>query len=302
MFTVSQRLIERVRAILGPDWEENTLVRWGAQLAAGALPGLVLVAMIMRVASQPTHAGRDGNEASMIIPLFSASTLADTAAFHRLTFKSEGIASKAVQFRLSLPGNATSDVGRSSATAGKALPVIVNFASPRTTWTHLSGRVRGDIDAGISASTTWKRIVFHGTGSTHGALRLLDRYQSSVQHVAGGAPYHFVIGNGSGSGAGEVEVSPRWKAGDEAIVRGSDHEDIHICLVGDFQHQAPGKAQLEALDELLDYLSLKLGSLPVSAHDSRTNEASQCMGPKFPLEQVLNAGKQSHSSSSSPRF
>ena len=150
---------------------------------------------------------------------------------------------------------------------------------------------RREVDAGAKASGVWQRVVLHGTASTQGALKLLDRYQTNVQGVAGGTPYHFVIGNGSGSGDGQIEVSSRWKKGEATEVAALGEGSIQVCMVGDFQHQAPTKAQLEALDELLDYLALKIGNLPIATHEGVSGTSSRCMGAKFPIEQIVNSAR-----------
>jgi hypothetical protein len=56
--------------------------------------------------------------------------------------------------------------------------------------------------------------------------------------------------------------------------------------------------QLQALDELMDYLGMKLGVVPISAHDAGGTGHGRCLGPKFPLDQIIQAAGASASSQS----
>jgi hypothetical protein len=104
--------------------------------------------------------------------------------------------------------------------------------------------------------------------------------------------YHFVIANGQGEKDGHITVAERWCKGltagdlmDQELREGS----VSICLLGDFQQSAPTTAQLEALDELVDYLRVKIGPLKVTTHTALSKGGAKCMGDKFPEEQVLEA-------------
>jgi hypothetical protein len=54
--------------------------------------------------------------------------------------------------------------------------------------------------------------------------------------------------------------------------------------------QTVDQAQLAALDELLDYLRVKLGPLSVTTHAHLDD--SNCLGAKFPVDEVLAALKE----------
>lgn len=291
MAPISPRLIERVRAFTRSDWEENARVRWAAQIAAGALPGLLLVAIIMHTASQPNHPHGHGTNAASMVPLLSASAIADSAAFHRFDFNSATTAGNELEFRPPHADAPALNLKRVLTVTKRTSPLEVDFSAPRIAWQHLNTTSRRGIDAGIKSATAWKRVVLHGTASNRGALRLLDRYQTTIQGIAGGTPYHFVIGNGTDSGDGQVEISTRWQRGEASPVPALGDGSIQVCLIGDFEHQPPTKAQLEALDELLDYLALKLGGLPLATHGGMSGEHSRCLGAKFPMAQVLNSAR-----------
>lgn len=63
---------------------------------------------------------------------------------------------------------------------------------------------------------------------------------------------------------------------------------MHLCMVGDFSRAGPTPEQLEALDELVDYLTLKTGRLEVGPHES-AEQTARCLGPFFPLHLVMHA-------------
>ncbi len=201
-----------------------------------------------------------------IIPLLSASGLADSAAFHRLKFESSVAASQRPQFRL--PDASKMPVKEIAMASQAATPV--DFNAPRTAWKHLSPAVRARIDAGLAQHRDWQGMVLHGSRSSHGTAKLMDRYDATVRGMEQGSAYHFIIGNGAGAQDGLIETSRRWSQA------GDDSSSISVCLVGDFNEKAPSKAQLEAVDELMDYLSIKLGKMELTSH-----AGSSCLGTKF---------------------
>lgn len=279
---------DRVQAFLASDWEESALARWAAQIAVGAVPGLVIVLTIMFMASGAPRKGTTGTSAASIVPLLSASALVDSAAFHRIT-PSEVSSANAIQFRA--PGTATNGGNRKRVlnVVKKTSPLPVNFKAPRQTWDHLDAACRKDIDTGLTQSTQWRRVVLHGSGSSHGSAKLLDRYHSQIRGLKQGLDYHFIIGNGSGASDGSVQAGPRWLNGQPSEGAPLSESSISVCFVGDFQSQAPTAAQLAALDELLDYLSIKIGDIAVTTHAALAGESTRCLGAKFPAEQVLRA-------------
>lgn len=276
----------KIRALLASDWEDYAFVRWAAQILVGALPGLVILFTIMHMASGAPRQSIKGTSAASIVPLLSASTLADSAAFHRVA-QVRTAASDEVMFRL--PGSAEQQGPRKRVltVVKRTSPINVNFKTPRQNWKHLNAGTRQAIDAGLTAKHSWQRVVMHGSGASHGSAGLLDRYHSQVRGLSGGLGYHFVIGNGAGAGDGAVQSGARWAKAmpvdNGTVAEGS----ISVCFVGDFQSQAPTVDQLEAFDELIDYLSLKLGHLPVITHGSMVGGESRCLGAKFPVDQVL---------------
>lgn len=276
----------KIRALLAADWEDSVFVRWTAQILVGALPGLVIVLTIMHMASGAPRQGIKGTTAASIVPLLSASTLADSAAFHRVA-SIHTTASNEVMFRQ--PGSADQQGSRKRVltVVKRTSPISVNFKAPRQNWKHMDAETRQAIDEGLASKPSWQRVVMHGSGASHGSAGLLDRYHSQVRGLSGGLGYHFVIGNGAGAGDGVVQTGPRWARAMPVESGPLAANSISVCFVGDFQSQSPTVDQLEAFDELIDYLSLKLGHLPVTTHGSLVGGESRCLGVKFPVDQVL---------------
>lgn len=110
----------------------------------------------------------------------------------------------------------------------------------------------------------WQFIVVHNSGTRQGNARVFDYYHRHVRRMRNGLAYHFVIGNGTSTGDGEVEVGDRWR---RQINGGHVHSDylnnisLGICLVGDFNHDRPTRAQLECCEELIRYLRRRCGKI-----------------------------------------
>ncbi|MDB6137795.1 MAG: N-acetylmuramoyl-L-alanine amidase [Verrucomicrobiaceae bacterium] len=274
MFRFITNLRSRFRVFADSGWQDDAPLRWAAQLLVGGLPGVLVCLVIRWMAGAPAEQGSGAHIAS-IMPLLSASGLQDSAAFHRLQYETPAgaIGQGTPQFRM--PSSAAVDSGKVAAAAqSKALPTV-DFNAPRTAWKHLGPAVRARIDASLALRHDWQRIVLHGSRASHGNARLLDRYDTNVRGLSQGLAYHFVIGNGSGAADGSVETGVRWT---QAMAAGDATDTgISVCLVGDFNSQAPSTAQLEAVNELKDYLTIKLGRMALSTH-----QESSCLGVKFP--------------------
>lgn len=283
----------RLRALADSDWEDCVPLRWAAQFALGAIPGLLVVVAILHLAETSSPEQRKhGVSAASIVPLLSASALADHPTFHRLA-ANHSVALREAQFRIpdaNAPTRGMRGDKRVLNVTKRSSPLPVKFDAPRQGWKSLDAATRQQIDAAQPEAQGWNQIILHGSGSIRGNAKLLDRYQAMVKGKAEGAQYHFVIGNGQGAADGRIEVTDRWARNRQAIHADQMKGDgIHICLVGDFHQSPPTQAQLEALDELFDYLSLKLGDVPIKAHGATEQESNLVLGPKFPLEQILSA-------------
>ena len=136
----------------------------------------------------------------------------------------------------------------------------------------------------------WRKIVAHNSGTRQGNAKIFDYYHLHTRRMPNGLAYHFVIGNGSSSGDGQIEIGNRWR---RQIQGGHVHSDylnsisLGICLVGDYNRDAPTKRQLEALDELIRYLRQRVGRFEghvavVWAHREINPVPTDCPGRRFP--------------------
>jgi len=138
----------------------------------------------------------------------------------------------------------------------------------------------------------WQFIVVHNSGTRQGNASVFDYYHRHVRRMRNGLAYHFVIGNGTSTGNGEIEVGDRWR---RQINGGHVHSDylnnisLGICLVGDFNHDQPTRAQLECCEELIRYLRQRCGKIDngdilVRPHRQMNPPrwATDCPGDLFP--------------------
>ena len=155
---------------------------------------------------------------------------------------------------------------------------------------YLSASVRRAIDRAPVRHGRWKYIIVHNSGTRAGNAHSFDIYHRRVRKMVNGLAYHFVIGNGVSSGNGEIEIGHRWTAQLQGGHVASDYlNDISlgICLVGDYNHDVPTKAQLGALNELITYLRHRVGRTEgheaiIKAHKEINPKPTDCPGDCFP--------------------
>ncbi|MDG2123458.1 MAG: hypothetical protein P8J87_07165 [Verrucomicrobiales bacterium] len=180
--------------------------------------------------------------------------------------------------------------------SGKVDPMYrdVDFASERVGWEYLERGVRGQIDSAQLEFGRWSGIVIHGSGTEGGNAETLGFYHRNVKGLRDGMAYHFVLGNGTHSKMGEVEVGERWVEQSVGKLTGRRGEGegglIEICLIGDFDRGVVAVEQLEALDELVDYLRAKVGEVPIELHEVNGGRDHGCLGSQFPRALVLGHG------------
>ncbi|MGA3170220.1 MAG: peptidoglycan recognition family protein [Chthoniobacteraceae bacterium] len=159
-------------------------------------------------------------------------------------------------------------------------------------YSFLTKAIRDAIDRAPVARHRWRFIVVHNSGTRQGNARIFDYYHRYVRKMPNGLAYHFVIGNGTSSGNGQIEIGNRWT---KQLQGGHVHSDylnnisLGICLVGDFNRDLPTKEQLEALDELIRYLRIRVGKIDrkpaiVKAHKeiNPPQWPTDCPGDRFP--------------------
>ncbi|PYK68358.1 MAG: hypothetical protein DME45_07860 [Verrucomicrobia bacterium] len=166
------------------------------------------------------------------------------------------------------------------------------WSRPEVTYQYLSRSVRNEIDRAPVMRRRWQFIVVHNSGTRQGSARIFDYYHRHVRRMKNGLAYHFVIGNGTSTGDGQIEVGDRWR---RQINGGHVHSDylnniaLGICLVGDFNRGQPTRRQLEACEELINYLRKRCGKIDAHYAVVRPHRevnppqwATDCPGDAFP--------------------
>jgi len=159
-------------------------------------------------------------------------------------------------------------------------------------WKYLTKSIRAELDHAPVLAHRWRYIVVHNSGTRQGNAKAFDYYHLHVRKMQNGLAYHFVIGNGTSTGDGEIEIGNRWR---RQIQGGHVHSDylnniaLGICLVGDYNRDTPTTKQLEACEELIRYLRLRVGKIDrqfaiVKAHReiNPPRWPTDCPGDKFP--------------------
>lgn len=270
-----KNLKQAIRDLPRSDWENCVPLRWLAQMAVGIVPGVVILALLIKSAHDPLPplpGDSSSTNLASIIPIFAASSVAESPSFHRLVAQKHIAASEEVQFRRSSHLHQAIPVHSAAAVAEPLLQH--DFNASRAAWTQLEKADRHAVDelvAGNAAATL--EVVIHGGRHFETSPRLLGRYLQDVR--------------GAAEGACDIIISER---GIEVMATASASGPLDIVMAGDFHQSPPTAAQLEALDELLDYLSIKADRVQLMQHVPDANVvAESCLGRHFPIRQIIAA-------------
>ncbi len=139
----------------------------------------------------------------------------------------------------------------------------------------------------------WRFLVLHHSATASGSVESIHETHSQRRDASGqrwrGIGYHFVIGNGSGMPDGDIEPTFRWREQMHGAHAGSDEynsQGIGICLIGNFEHEAPTAAQMSSLRQLVTLLVEEYGIAPEAIIGHRDVKATACPGDLFPLEEL----------------
>ena len=133
----------------------------------------------------------------------------------------------------------------------------------------------------------WTHIVVHHSAMNVGNARIIDRAHRR-KGFKNGLGYHFVIDNGTAHRRdGQIEVGSRWRRqqqGAHCNAGGMNQHGIGICLIGDFTHQPPSAAQMDALMSLVKELRAfyKIPASRVIRHRDVPGKTTVCPGDRFP--------------------
>ncbi len=146
-------------------------------------------------------------------------------------------------------------------TAATIAPPQHDFSADTDAWHRLSRPVRAEIDRQTASEVPdgWTTLAVELTGFIAGNATTLARHEKMSDGDGATEPCHFVIGNGDGAGDGEIQPTLHWRQ-----ARVFSDRAIRIRLVADLSRQPPTRRQWEALDELVDYLRVRTGHLPLT--------------------------------------
>jgi len=219
--------------------------------------------MVMLAPLRQGPAGMRTQHASFI-PLLAASGVAETDAFRRLTTAAPQHALAAPQVRM--PDRSVAAATRAPSPVSDRLSH--DFQAPRLRWHHLDADQRAALDVLVTGLEKGCALMLHGSPAPN--ARELGRLHRLVRGQAAGLPYQVIIG-----GALETHAP-------------ANHDGVlHVCLLGDFDSAAPSERQLAMLDEVMDYLSMKLGPLPLRLHQADGTQG--CLGQAFPTRELTEA-------------
>jgi len=130
----------------------------------------------------------------------------------------------------------------------------------------------------------WRYIVVHHSATARGNAASFGR--SHRQRGWDELGYHFVIDNGDGGPDGRIEVGSRWTKQKWGAHTGGtpnneyNNHGIGICLVGDFSHKMPSRAQIASLERLARQLASKYRIDPdnIIGHRDGPNASTVCPG------------------------
>ncbi len=137
----------------------------------------------------------------------------------------------------------------------------------------------------------WTAIVIHHSATDKGDAAIIDKWHRE-NNGWNGIGYDFVIGNGTNSVDGEVEPTYRWRGQLTGAHAGgtpgnwANEEAIGICLIGNFNCEAPTARQMDSLVKLVRFLQ-KRYNIPKSRIYGHSNvpggHETECPGRYFPM-------------------
>ena len=141
-------------------------------------------------------------------------------------------------------------------------------------------------------SDKWEYIIIHHSATDEGSSLAFNKSHLDKGWDKG-VGYHFVIDNRTNyKQDGQIEVTPRWlKQEDGAHCKASNMNTraIGICLVGNFHHDRPTKAQMDSLIYLIDTLR-KYYHIPIRnivGHREVPESSTECPGNNFPWDSFI---------------
>jgi len=144
------------------------------------------------------------------------------------------------------------------------------------------------------AEKDWTAIVIHHSASRTGNASIFDNWHREGRGW-NGVGYDFVIGNGTDSSDGQVEITKRWRYQEVGAHCGgtpgnwANKEAVGICLVGDFNHSTPTRAQMQSLARLISFLQNRYNIPKSRIYGHGTTPGghnTDCPGRRFPMAEL----------------
>jgi len=144
------------------------------------------------------------------------------------------------------------------------------------------------------AEKNWTAIIIHHSATRTGNAAIFDNWHREGRGW-NGVGYDFVIGNGTDSPDGQVEVTKRWRYQEVGAHCGgtpgnwANKEAIGICLVGDFNHSTPTRAQMQSLVRLITFLQNRYNIPKNRIYGHGTTPGGRntdCPGRRFPMAEL----------------
>lgn len=140
----------------------------------------------------------------------------------------------------------------------------------------------------------WVYIVIHHSATEGGSVDSIHDQHRNRKDASGknwlGIGYHFVIGNGSGMSDGQIEETFRWRGQIHGAHSGSaihNANGIGICLIGNFQEDAPSQRQLESVTRLVRQLADRYQIRKNLIIGHKSVKPTACPGALFPLQDLV---------------
>ncbi|MBL9113520.1 MAG: hypothetical protein JNJ83_00830 [Verrucomicrobiaceae bacterium] len=259
---------------------ESTLVQWAVQMVTGGVAAGLVLAILIFSASEPMppHGQTDDSPVNVasVIPLLSAAGVAESSAFFRVPTAETPTVEKDVQSRSArLVQDEATAVPRAIPIRPAEPPLEHDFEAPRIQWTALTPSIRSQLSHVIHPAPLGAEmeIILHAVSSDAVQNSNIPRYLMDVRRVDGSSC--------------DAVIGP---SGISILNQNTVEGPFDILLVGDFNSAPPSKDILEKLDEMLDYLALRAGSIQVLQHMHNQHSGStSCLGKHFPIRQIATA-------------
>ncbi|MHC4705551.1 MAG: peptidoglycan recognition protein family protein [Planctomycetota bacterium] len=119
------------------------------------------------------------------------------------------------------------------------------------------------ISSQAQPSVPWNQIAVFYSGTKSGNVQQLALLGSATNTNHTICPCHFVVCNGFGGADGDIQPTEQWRR-QRSITTAGEAGTIHICVVGDGQHNRPTDLQIKRAEALIAALCRQFGIEPES--------------------------------------